>query len=194
MSETPQSPSNLDDTGPFERELKFRAPDLEQLRERLRELSAERQAPATLEDNQVFDRAGELEGRGHLLRLRNDGRGATLTFKGPARFEGGLKIRSERETRLDNADETRAILEALGYAVVRRYQKMREEWRLGSVMISLDHTPIGDFVEFEGDKAEAVARRCGLAAAQAETRTYLRLYVDYLAEHPEAPPDMTFGE
>jgi adenylate cyclase class 2 len=185
---------DLDDTGPVERELKFAVSDLEALRERLREMAAERQAPATLEDNLVFDQEQVLERQGHLLRLRSDGRGATLTFKGPARFEGGLKIRAERETRLDNATEAQAILEALGYQVVRRYQKLREEWRLGSVQISLDHTPIGDFVEFEGEKAEAVARRCGLAAAQAETRTYLRLYLDYLSEHPEAPPDMTFRE
>lgn len=185
---------DLDDTGPYERELKFRVSDLEQLRERLRELSAERNGGATLEDNLIFDRADELEGQGHVLRLRSDGRGARLTFKGPARFEGGVKIRSERETAVETPGEVQAIFEALGYQVVRRYQKMREEWQLGSVVISLDHTPIGDFVEFEGDKAEAVARRCGFSPDQAEMRSYLRLYLDYLAANPDAPADMMFRE
>ena len=55
-------------------------------------------------------------------------------------------------------------------------------------------TPIGDFVEFEGDKAEAVAKRCGFDPATAVRKSYLMLYEDYVAEHPGAPPDMVFTE
>ena len=49
----------------------------------------------------------------------------------------------------------RDLLVRLGYRVVRRYEKVREEWQLGATMVALDHTPIGDFVEFEGDDAAA---------------------------------------
>ncbi len=175
-----------------ERELKFACADLAAVRERLGELGAERQAAAAFEDNLVFDRGGELQESGCLLRLRSDRRGARLTFKGPARFEGNLKLRQERETGVDDAAGTRALLESLGYAVVQRYQKMREEWRLGSVVVALDHTPIGDFVEFEGAKAQQVARRCGFDAGRAEKRSYLHLYRDHRRDHPEAPPQMVF--
>ncbi len=179
---------------PLERELKFAQVDLEKLRERLLELEAERAAPGSLEDNWILDRGGELEAAACILRLREDGRGALVTFKGAARFEGTLKVRRELEVRVDDALQARAIFESLGYRVVRRYQKIREEWRLGSESIALDHTPIGDFVEFEGERAEVIARRCGFDPTKADLRTYLRLYEDYLATHPEAPADMVFPE
>lgn len=175
-----------------ERELKFAEVELSSLRERLAELEAERVHAPAFEDNWVFDRDLELKKEHRLLRLRIDGQGATLTFKGPPRFEQNVKVRTEHEARLDDAEGMRAILEALGYRVVRRYQKMREVWRLGGITISLDHTPIGDFAEFEGTGGEKVAKRCGLEPARAERRNYLRLWEDHTREHPEASEDMTF--
>lgn len=177
---------------PEERELKFAEVELAQLRERLLEVQAERLAPPAFEDNWIFDKGGELGKRGMMLRLRIDGHGAQITLKGPTEWEETLKIRTELQTRLEDAEQMRTILDFLGYRVVRRYQKMREEWRLGAVTISLDHTPIGDFVEFEGQDAEKLARRCGFAPDAAEVRTYLQLYEDFVKVNPGAPPDMVF--
>jgi predicted adenylyl cyclase CyaB len=101
-------------------------------------------------------------------------------------------VRSELETRLENAEVMQEILERLGFRVRRRYQKMREEWRIGAVVICLDHTPIGDFAEFEGQGADKLAKRCGLSPEDAEHRSYLELYEDHLKAHPEEPPDMVF--
>lgn len=178
--------------GNLEREIKFHADDLEKLRERLRELEAERKGPAAFEDNWILDRADELLGTGRVLRLRTDAGKARLTFKGPLTLEGNLKVREEIEFEVGDAEDVRALFENLGYDVVRRYQKMREEWRLGGVTIALDHTPIGGFAEFEGDGAETVSKRCGFDPDKAEPRTYLQLYEDHLKEHPEAPPEMVF--
>ncbi|HEX9943766.1 MAG TPA: class IV adenylate cyclase [Thermoanaerobaculia bacterium] len=178
--------------GNLEREIKFRGAELEQLRERLIELEAERVGPAAFEDNWILDRDNELLSSGRILRLRTDGARARLTFKGPMRLEGNVKIREEREVDVENAEETRALLENLGYHVVRRYQKVREEWQLGGVTIALDHTPIGDFAEFEGDGAETVAKRCGFDPQKAERRSYLRLYEDHLKKNPDSPPEMVF--
>lgn len=177
-----------------ERELKFAAVDHNELRSRLEALEAENQGASALEENWIYDRASHLADAGSLLRLRYDRRGVRFTFKGPARFEGSVKIRVEHETEVGDGETLRRILESLGYKQVRRYQKYREEWLLGSVMISLDHTPIGDFVEVEGDECETVARRLLLGPDQAEHRNYLRLYEDYLKVHPDAPPDMVFSE
>lgn len=178
-----------------EREIKFAGVELDAIRGRLVELEAERIWPSALEDNWLLDRGGELSGRGCALRLRlrKDGHGARLTFKGPARLEGRTKVRGEHEIEVDDADRTLALFENLGYEVARRYQKMREMWQLGGVSISLDHTPIGDFAEFEGEGAETVAKRCGLSTELAERRSYLRLYDDYLKQHPDAPPEMLFS-
>jgi len=178
----------------LEREIKFPGVDLNKLRERLVELEAERKGPAAFEDNWILDRGSELVKEGKILRLRTDGGRARLTLKGPMRLEGNVKIRQEFEIEVEGAEDTRSLLEHLGFAVVRRYQKMREEWQLGSVTIALDHTPIGDFAEFEGDRAEVVAKRCGFDSEQAERRSYLRLYEEYLKKHPDAPPEMVFGD
>lgn len=178
----------------IERELKFASVELDRLRQRLIEMEAERVQPSTFEDNWIFDRDGELEQQGRLLRLRNDNRGARITFKGKTEFEGHTKVRVEHETLISEPESMRRLLEELGYQAVRRYQKMREEWQLGGVTVALDHTPIGDFAEFEGSSAEPLAKRCGFDPEQAERRSYLRLYGDYRKDHPEAPVDMVFEE
>jgi predicted adenylyl cyclase CyaB len=176
-----------------ERELKFPVEGLEGVRERLVSLDAERVGAAALEDNWLLDRDGELERRGAMLRLRvTEGRPAQVAFKGPRRFEGGVKVRAEHEVKVQGLEEARDLLESLGYRVMRRYQKVREEWQLGGVRVALDHTPIGDFVEFEGDRAEVLAKRCGFEPAKAEKRSYIRLYDDHLRDHPGSPPEMIF--
>lgn len=178
----------------LEREIKFPGAELEKLRERLLDLEAERVGPPAFEDNWILDRGSELIDSGRILRLRTDGGRARLTFKGPMRLEGNVKVREEREIEISAADEAMKLFENLGYQVVRRYQKVREEWHLGGVTIALDHTPIGDFAEFEGDGAETVARRCGFDPEKAERRSYLRLYQDYLKKNPDAPPEMVFNK
>lgn len=179
----------------LERELKFAQADLEALRQRLGEVEAERVGPSVFEENWLLDRDGELARAQSVLRVRaEEGRGALITFKGPARFEGTTKIRAEVELRVERAEVALALLDALGYRVVKRYQKMREEWRLGAEVICLDHTPLGDFVEFEGEKAEAVARRCGFDPATAVGKSYLMLWADHVAANPGAPHDMVFED
>ena len=117
-----------------------------------------------------------------------------MTFKGPPTFEEGVKIRKEIETTVGSGEVAREILESLGYAIVTRYQKYREEWHLGGIVIALDHTPIGDFAEFEGDGAATVARRSGFDLATAVQESYLGLYRAHLKENPQAPPEMIFRE
>lgn len=177
-----------------EKELKFRDVELDPLRDRLREMAAERSRPGNFEENWIFDRGDELKKAGKVLRLRKDATGASLTFKGPSSFEGRVKLREEQEVEIGDADTAATLLESLGYSLVKRYQKVREVWRLGGVTITLDHTPIGDFVEFEGEAADRVARRCGFNPEEAERRSYLRLYDDFRADNPEAPEDMIFPD
>ena len=180
-------------TAPEEWELKFACPSLEDLREQLRGMEAERTAAANSEDNWIYDRKGELKGDKQLLRLRIDRKGARLTFKGAPRFEGEVKVRVENETEVEDFEQMHNILESLGYKVEHRYQKKREEWRVGGVTVALDHTPIGDFVEFEGTGADAVARRFGFDLEESERQTYVELYESYREENPDAPPDMVFS-
>lgn len=176
-----------------ERELKFHCSDLGAVRRDLETTEAEILSAEAFEDNLILDRDGELAASERLLRLRADGYGARLTYKGPATYESGVKVREEIETGIEKPEELRAILESLGYQRVRRYQKYREEWRLDGVVICLDRTPIGDFVEFEGSDAARLARRFGFEPADADPRSYLKIYQDHRLENPVAPEDMVFS-
>jgi adenylate cyclase class 2 len=175
-----------------ERELKIAVSDPAALRRRLRASGATLLHDEGFEDNLVWDRDGELRAAGCLLRLRNDDRGAKLTFKGPASFEGAVKVRDEHETSVGEAESVKALLEALGYEIVRHYQKYREEWRLGEVIVALDRTPMGDFVEFEGPEAAKAAAACGCSPATALEADYLTLYDAFRRRRPAAPADMVF--
>lgn len=187
-----QTTSDTSPSIPEEWELKFPCPSLEDLREQLREMEAERLAAAGSEDNWIYDRNDKLKGSKSLLRLRIDRKGARLTFKGPPRFEEEVKVRAEHETEVGDAEQMHSVLENLGFRIVQRYQKKREEWHVGGVTVALDHTPIGDFVEFEGAGAGTVARRFGFELQQSERLSYVELYEKYRKENPDAPPDMVF--
>ena len=93
------------------------------------------------------------------MRLRRAAGRAILTYKGPARFAGGVKMREERETAVSDPDEMEAILAALGFERRFRYEKRREEWTLEGCAVALDETPIGNFVEVEGDPRGDPPRR-----------------------------------
>ena len=43
-------------------------------------------------------------------------------------------------------------------------------------------------------EAEAVAKRCGFDLATSLRKSYLMLYEDFIAEHPDAPRDMIFRD
>lgn len=165
----------------LETEVKFRVPDLAALRDRLIARGASPIQPRHLEQNVLFDDSEKsLRGRGMLLRLR-DALGAHITLKAPAppdRQSSQHKARVEHEISVDRADEAFAILTGLGYAPWWRYEKYRESFRLGGATISLDHTPIGDFVEIEAppDSIRLVAGQLGFDWSARSLQTYRELF------------------
>ena len=125
--------------------------------------------------------------------MRDDDGHAYLTFKG-AVVPGPLKVREEIETSAASAERLLAILAALGYTPVFRYEKFREELALPGALVAIDETPIGTFLEIEGD-ADAIhdcARRLGFAAADYITASYRALYLA-AAGDGAAGGDMTFA-
>lgn len=184
--------------GPRRDEIEVKLPceDLDAVRRKLRDLGATPAAPMHFESNGLYDDAeGRLAASGRTLRLRRDSEaGAILTYKGPARFSEGVKIREERETRVSDPEEAEAILSGLGLARRFRYEKRREEWTLGECAVALDETPIGNFVEIEGNPP-AIRRAVAaldLDFTRAIPYTYARLYFERRKADPTLPPDMIF--
>ena len=164
---------------PRETEVKLRVSSVEAARESLRRLGARIVRERHFEDNVLFDDArGSLRASGTVLRLRRTPDGAVLTFKGPRAIEGGVKSREERETAVGDADEARAILRNLGYRPLFRYEKHRETWTHRGQEIEVDETPIGAFLEIEGDAdgIHAVAAELGFSPSDYVTESYVGLF------------------
>jgi adenylate cyclase class 2 len=170
-------------------EIKLRVTDLRALRARLRALRA-RQGRRVHEYNVLFDTPEQrLRRADQLLRLRlNDGAGV-LTWKGkslpaPGGRAGKYKVRSEVEFQVSDPWAAAAVLHALGYQPAFRYEKFRTEVLLPALAgahVCLDETPLGAFLEIEGQPAaiDRAARRLGYAPEAYETRSYLALYAEH---------------
>ena len=105
-----------------------------------------------LQDDRLFDWPDKrLAQARQLLRVRQELGIATLTFKGPPQTDT-MKVRKEVETIAGDASSLIAILDHLGLQVWFRYQKYRQEYTIGNVVLAIDETPIGTFVELEGDE------------------------------------------
>jgi adenylate cyclase class 2 len=139
----------------IESEIKLRVEDAGTARAALRRLGAFLAQPRHFEDNLLFDDAtGHLAEAGCLVRVRGTSAGNSVTFKGPKSVESGVKRREEIETRVDDAAALCAILERIGFRATFRYQKYREVYEWDEVEIVIDETPIGVFLEVEGEIAD----------------------------------------
>jgi len=159
----------------FEIEQKYRCKNLSLFRVKLRHLKA-RFVKKGSELNEFWDLADKLAKQKTVLRLRRHGKTSELTLKGP-RLKSRYTKRIELETPVEY-EPTRAILQALGFKLTRKYAKKREVYYLGKVMVTLDTLPqLGSFVELEGsvpDIARA-AKRLGLTDKDREEKSYLQM-------------------
>ena len=165
---------------PVETEIKLRLDGPEAARRAVTALGASLQKPRHLEDNVLYDDAkSSLYGSGQALRLRREGGRAIVTHKGPRQDRGdGIKGRAETELEVSDGDAFHAILTALGYRPVFRYQKYREAWRWRDVEIVIDETPIGTFLEIEGPVAtiHEAARALGRGPGDYIADSYAALF------------------
>ena len=166
----------------IEVEVKIRIHDRTELGSRLEDLGARLLHPREFEDNHLYDFPDRrLTERGSILRIRILDRGAILTFKSHAGERLGAKVRHEIESILPSSEagSLTAIVRALGLEPVFRYQKYRTTWEVPGLLITLDETPIGDFIELEGDQPVivSVAARLGYQPGAFITESYRDLYL-----------------
>src|SRR2546421_11518013 len=127
------------------------------------------------EENFRFSGPGKST-RNTTLRLRvlNGGPRGVLTAKGPATFDGGVKIREETEVDVADVHATPDMLQQLGFSVGWTYPKRRAYWMLDGVAVTLDVLDFGWFVELEGpaEVLPEMARSLGLDPVNALQDSY----------------------
>jgi adenylate cyclase class 2 len=180
----------------LEREIKLRFPDVETARAAVLELGATPLRGRRLQEDCMLDMPDDsLRRRRCVLRVRVESGKSYLTFKGPVQ-PSTVRVREELETVVADGPVLIRILEELGFRAWFRYEKYREEFALDDVIIAVDETPVGTFVEIEGgDRGIAEATvALGRGPSDYLLDSYRRLYVADCESRGIAPGDMLFEE
>jgi adenylate cyclase class 2 len=188
-------------TVPHEIEVKLRMDGVDPLLAAGIDLEVE--SPRHFEDNWLLDTAGfDLSDKPAILRVRSaNGRGS-ITYKektAPDAPASQFKQRVEIETGVDDPQNAVAVFERLGYRTWFRYQKFRTVYRAilpgGSrLSVMLDETPIGNFIEIEGEE-EAIAGAVallGVSPADYILDSYLALQAEHCRRQGRQFGDMLF--
>ncbi len=179
-------------------EVKFEIGSAADFSEKILEAGAECVQPVQFERNLRFDDSNRtlFENR-EVLRLRDNGGKAILTYKADLSQSTKLADREEIETVVADFDQTKLILERLGYSVFFIYEKYRSVYSLRDTFIFADHTPIGDYVEIEGPDEGAIQKTAEVLGLDWETRIgkgYRALFIKWKTETGFAGRDMTFSD
>jgi adenylate cyclase, class 2 len=178
-------------------EIKLAAPGAAEAKRMLRAAGFHIVKRRVFERNTIFDTSEQaLRKSARLLRVREIGKSAKLTYKGPP--DGGKhKSREELELDFSDAGAMTAIFDRLGYRPLFRYDKFRTEFGQPGAegVATVDETPIGVYMELEGNPAwiDRMARKLGFSEKEYITASYARLYVEWCDAHGITPTDMLFA-
>jgi adenylate cyclase, class 2 len=179
----------------IETEVKIRIDDPGKFCEQLSALNPGVVSDRHLEDNYLLDfHDALLKSRQCLLRVRFEGDAGRLTYKGPPKPDGIFKTREELEIKLDDGTTMVQILDRLGMVVCFRYQKYRREFLLDGIHVTVDETPIGNYIELEGaeEGIRKLALKMGIAESQFLRSSYYTLYLEHCRERGLTPKYMIF--
>jgi adenylate cyclase class 2 len=165
-----------------ETEIKLKIVEFDEIKRKLLSLRFQLNEKEYFETNAVFDTPEQrLRKLGILLRLRRKGAQTVLTLKtavDPELKNKDYKIKNEIESIVNNGDNIQNILLALGFEVFFIYEKFREIYRRNDMIVTLDRTPIGNYIEIEGvqDKIDEIAQALGYVKCQYITDSYYTLF------------------
>jgi adenylate cyclase class IV len=133
-----------------------------------------------------------------------------LTFKKPPAEAGASgypagrsnhKVREEIELEVSDGGTLTKVFEGLGMNGWFRYEKYRTTFQLPAsaawakgLLIELDETPVGTFVELEGPPAaiDRAAEELGYSKRDYIVKNYLVLYTEACRREGKQPRDMLF--
>lgn len=152
----------------LEREIKLAYTTGDEARAAVVAAGASLSRPRRLQQDTIFDTDDQsFRQRGCTVRVRRDGGTTILTYKGPS-LPGTMKVREEHETEVGDGAALLRVIDALGLRSAFRYEKYREEYRADGVVVAIDETPVGTFVEIEGDEAGIVRMTLALGRSTSD--------------------------
>jgi adenylate cyclase, class 2 len=178
----------------LEREIKLCFRDAQEARQAILATGATPLRGRRLQEDYLLDtRDDQLRQRRCVLRVRLECGKTLLTFKGPVQ-NSPMKLREELETVVGDGLLLMHVLEELGFHVWFRYEKYREEFAHEDVIVAIDETPVGVFVEIEGSEhgINATAEALGRCAKDYIVDSYRGLFLQHREEFGFAGQNMVF--
>ena len=179
----------------LEREIKLRFDSAEEARAAVLGAGCTPLLGRRLQEDALLDTDDEqLRRRRCVLRVRVENGKSRVTFKGPVQ-PSIMKLREEFETLVGDGEVLLKIFEELGLHVWFRYEKYREEFSHEDVIVAIDETPVGVFVEIEGGEQgiETMAASLGRSPADYLVDSYRSLFLQHRDTVGSASTDMVFS-
>ena len=186
----------MSSSSPLEREIKLRFNSVDEARKAVLAAGCTPRLGRRLQADALLDTDDEqLRRRRCVLRVRMENGKSRVTFKGPVQ-PSIVKVREEHETLVGDGEVLLGILEELGLHVWFRYEKYREEFSLGDVIVAIDETPVGVYVEIEGGEPgiESAAAALGRSRDDYILESYRSLFLQHREEYGLASSDMVFAD
>lgn len=159
-------------------EIKIKISDIEETIAKIKKQGARLEKERCFETNTLYDfPTRSLFHKKHALRVRKINKKTFLTFKGSPQRSRKFKIRSEYETEVRNEKQLKKILKSIGLTPSFHYEKYRVVFRHKRLKLCLDETPIGNFLELEGERGEIVkmAKALGFSKKEFIKEDYVQL-------------------
>jgi adenylate cyclase class 2 len=181
-------------TTALEREIKLRFASVDEARAAVLATGATPLLGRRLQEDSLLDTESEdLRRRRCVLRVRVENGKSRITFKGPVQ-PSAMKLREELETVVGDGEILLRVFQELGLHVWFRYEKYREEFAHEDVIVAIDETPVGVFVEIEGSENGITAMAAALGRSHADyiSDSYRALFLRFREELGLVGHDMLF--
>jgi adenylate cyclase class 2 len=180
----------------IEREIKLSFESVEEARTAVLAAGATPLLCRRLQEDSLLDTEEEsLRRRRCVLRIRVENGKSRITFKGPVQ-PSIMKLRDEFETVIGDGVLLLHIFMELGFHVWFRYEKYREEFAHEDVIVAIDETPVGVFVEIEGSEhgIASMAEALGRTPDEYVLDSYRGLFLKHREAFGLTGTDMLFSE
>jgi adenylate cyclase class 2 len=181
---------------PLEREIKLRFSSAEEARTAVLAAGCTPLLGRRMQEDALLDTDDEqLRRRRCVLRVRVENGKSRVTFKGPVQ-PSVIKVREEQETLIGDGEVLLRIFQELGLHIWFRYEKYREEFSHEDVIVAIDETPVGVFVEIEGSEPgiESMAAALGRSREDHILDSYRSLFLRHKDALGLTSSDMVFDE